>query len=44
MLQFTKSKEKIQTFKETGDSKYICQNKIDKACSQHGMAHADFKD
>ena len=29
---FTKSKEKIQKFKETGDSRYIYQNELDKAC------------
>ena len=27
---FTKSKERIQKFKETGDSRYIYQNKLDK--------------
>ena len=35
---FTKNKEKIKTFKETGDSRYICQNELDKACFQHDMA------
>ena len=29
---FTKSKERIQKLKETGDSQCICQNKLDKAC------------
>ena len=29
---FTKSKERIQKFKETGDSRYIYQNELDKAC------------
>ena len=29
---FTKNKERIQKFKETGDSRYIYQNKLDKAC------------
>ena len=28
----TKNKEKIQKFKETGDSQYFYQNKLDKAC------------
>ena len=28
---FTKNKERIQKFKETGDSQYIYQNKLDKA-------------
>ena len=32
---FTKSKEKIQKFKETGDSRYIYQSELDKACFQH---------
>ena len=35
---FIKNKERIQKFKETGDSRYIYQNKLDKACFQHGMA------
>ena len=29
---FTKSKERIQKFKETGDSQYIYQNELDTAC------------
>ena len=41
---FTKKKEQIQKFKETGDSRYIHQNELDKACFQHDMAHGDFKD
>ena len=40
---FTKNKERIQTFKETGDSRYIYQNELDKACFQHDMAYGDFK-
>ena len=28
----TKNKERIQKFKETRDSRYIYQNKLDKAC------------
>ena len=31
-------------FKETGYSKYIYQNELDKACFQHDMAYGDFKD
>ena len=42
--QFTKNKERIQKFKETGDSQYIYQKKLDKACFQHDMAYGDFKD
>ena len=41
---FTKNKERIQKFKETGDLGYIYQNKLDKACFQHDMADGDFKD
>ena len=41
---FTKNKERIQNFKETGDTTYIYKNKLDKACFQHDMAYGDFKD
>ena len=30
--------------KETGDSRYIYQYELDKACFQHDMAYGDFKD
>ena len=40
---FTKNKEKIQKFKEEGDSRYIFQNEVDKASFQHHMAYGDFK-
>ena len=40
---FTKNKERIQKFKETGNSRYIYQNELDKACFQHDMAYGDFK-
>ena len=30
--------------KETGDLRYIYQNKLDKACSQHEMSYGDFSD
>ena len=36
--------KKIQKFKETGDTKYIYRNELDKACFQHDMAYGDFKD
>ena len=35
--QFTKNKERIQKLEETGDSRYIYQNKLDKACFQHDI-------
>ena len=41
---FTKNKERIQKFKETGDSKYTYKNELDKACFQHDMGYGDFKD
>ena len=40
---FTKTKEKIQKFKETGDTNYIYKNELDKACFQHDMPYRDFK-
>ena len=40
---FTKNKERIQKFKETGDSRYIYGNELDKACFQDDMAYGDFK-
>ena len=41
----TKNKEnRIQKFKETRDSGYIYQNKIDKNCFQHGIDYGDFND
>ena len=41
---FTKNKERIQKFKETGDTSHIYKNELDKACFQHDMAYGDFKD
>ena len=41
---FTKNKERIQKFKQTGDSRYIYRNELYKACFQHDMAYGDFKD
>ena len=41
---FTKNKERIQKFKETGNTSYIYKNELDKACFQHDMAYGDFKD
>ena len=40
----TKDKEKFKTFKETGDSRYNYQNKLDKACFRHELAYRDFED
>ena len=41
---FTKLKERIQKFKQTGDPRHIYNNELDKACFQHDMAYGDFKD
>ena len=41
---FTKHKERIQKFKETGDVPYIYRNELDKACFQHDPAYTDNKD
>ena len=41
---FTKNKQRIQKFKQTGDSRYIYKNELDKACFQHDMSYGDFKD
>ena len=41
---FTKNKERIQKFTQTGDSRYIYRNEIDRACFQHHMAYGDLKD
>ena len=41
---FTKNKERIRKFKETGDICYIYKNELDKACFQHDVAYGDFKD
>ena len=39
-----KSKERIKKIKETGYSKYIYENELDKVCFQHDVADGDFKD
>ena len=41
---FTRNKERMQKFKETGDTKCIYRNELDKAYFQHDMAYGDFKD
>ena len=40
---FTKHKQRIQKFKETGDTNYIYKNQIDKACFAHDAAYSDGK-
>ena len=41
---FTRNKERIHKFKETGDKSYIYKNELYKACFKHDMAYEDFKD
>ena len=41
---FTKNKERIQKFKEIGDSRFTWGNKFDKASFQHDMVYRYFKD
>ena len=41
---FTRHKERIKKFKQTGDTRYIYRNQLDKACFQHDSAYADHKD
>ena len=36
-----KTKKRKEKFKETGGSRYIYQNKLDKSCFQHDMAYGD---
>ena len=39
---FTKNKQRIQKFMQTGDASYIYKNELDKACFQH-MAYGKYK-
>ena len=41
---FTKHEQRIQKFKETGDTSYIYKNELDKACFVHDAAYSDSKD
>ena len=41
---FTKHKQRIQKFKETGDTNYIYKNELDKACFAQDVAYSDSKD
>ena len=38
---FTRHKERIKKFKQTGDTRYIYRNELDKVCFQHDSAYAD---
>ena len=41
---FTKHRERIQQFRETGNLKHLYRNELDKACSAHDAAYSDSKD
>ena len=41
---FTKSKERIEKFMQTGNTNFIYKNELDKACFQHDMAYGKTKD
>ena len=41
---FTKNKERIEKFKETGETNFIYKNELDKVCFQHDMAYGKTKD
>ena len=41
---FTKHEQRIQKFKETGDTNYIYMNELDKVCFTHDAAYSDSKD
>ena len=41
---FTRNKQRIQKFMQTGNLRNIYKNELDKACFQHDMAYGDFKD
>ena len=41
---FTKHRERIQKFRETGNLKHLCRNELDKACFSHDAASCDIKD
>ena len=41
---FTKNKERIEKFIQTGNTNFIYKNELDKACFQHDMAYGKTKD
>ena len=41
---FTKNKERIEKFMQTGDTNFIYKNELDKACFQYDMAYGKTKD
>ena len=41
---FTKNKERIEKFMQTGNTNFIYKNELDKACFQHDTAYGKLKD
>ena len=41
---YTKNKERIEKFMQTGNTNFIYKNELDKACFQHDMAYGKTKD
>ena len=41
---FTKNKQRIQKFMQTGDKNYIYKNELNEACFQHDMAYGKYTD
>ena len=41
---FTKNKQRIKKFMQTGNTDFIYRNELDKACFQHDMAYDKTKD
>ena len=41
---FTKNKERIEKFMQTGNTDFIYKNELDRACFQHNMAYGKSKD
>ena len=41
---FTKNKERIEKFMQTGNTDFIYKNKLDQACFQHDTAYGKSKD
>ena len=43
-VPFTKNKERIKRFMQTGNTYFIYRNELDKACFQHDMTYGKTKD
>ena len=41
---FTKNKERIEKFMQSGNTDFICKNELDKACFLHDVAYGKSKD